>query len=74
MKKKKTKIIIYGIGDYDKNGKEVDVNITSINVDNFNRTISVTREIGCDVKTFELTIEFAQKIGFINIDTISKFC
>jgi hypothetical protein len=48
-------------------------NITSINIDNFNKTCTVTREKGLDVKTFTISMEQAQEIGFINIEALELY-
>jgi hypothetical protein len=66
--------IVYGVGFLHlETMKPATCNITMIHIDNFQHTCFVTREKGSDVKTFTLTMERAQEIGFINIDALEPY-
>jgi hypothetical protein len=65
------KTIVYGNAFMDvKSGKNADIHVTGIHVDNFNHTITVIREIGLNVESFDITMEAAIAIGFINLDVL----
>jgi hypothetical protein len=66
--------IVYGVGFLHlETMQPATHNITSINIDNFLKTCSITIEKGKGAHTFVLTMETAQKIGFINIDAIEPY-
>jgi hypothetical protein len=66
--------IVYGVGFLHlETMQPANCNITSINIDNFNKTCSITREKGLDVKTFTISMEQAREIGFINIDALELY-
>ncbi len=75
MRKNKNKTILYGDVAFDvKTGKDVDINVTGLYIDNFNQSIRVTIQTGLEVKLINMSMEEAQYIGLININAIKDYC
>jgi hypothetical protein len=69
-----SKRIIYGSGILHlESGLPPEVNITAIHIDNFAKMCTIVKEKGLNVKTFTISMEQAQRIGFINIDALEPY-
>ena len=53
--------------------KKADIHITNIFVDNHLDVVSITREIGLDVKVITIPIEEAMDICFINLEVLRNY-
>jgi hypothetical protein len=68
------KRIIYGSGIlHFESGLPPEVNITAIHIDNLAKMCTIVKEKGLDVKAFTISMEQAQRIGFINIDALEPY-
>ena len=67
-------IINYGVGFLDVNQNQVTHKVTSIHFDNFKHTVKVVIEKGIEISQPEMTMEYAQEIGFINIQALKSYC
>ena len=66
--------IVYGGGPIHVDSfSPADVNITSISIDNKQHIVRIVSEIGMKVKTVEFSMEYAQSIGFINLNTLKEY-
>lgn len=54
--------------------KNVTHSVSSIHVDSFASTVKVVVEKGLTVQQFEMTMEQAQLIGFINVNSLLEYC
>jgi hypothetical protein len=48
--------------------------VTAINVDNFKNTVHVNIQKGTKVDSYEITMEHAQEIGFMNMQALDRYC
>ncbi len=79
MKGKDKEVLIgYGVSSVKINSDLTPLKVThratSVNVDNLNRTISIVIEKGIEVNAVELTMEEAQRIGFVNFNALKAYC
>ena len=68
-------VIAWGVGLFDiKSGKDITHNVTGIYVDSYNSICTVIIQKGTDVDTIKISMEYAQEIGFININALKPYC
>lgn len=66
------KNIHYGSAFIDGAGKDVNIRIPAINIDNFNHTVTIITEIGLEVRQRTISMEHAMEIGFINLKALDN--
>ena len=72
--KPKDKVVVIGTAIIEiETLKEVDIHITSINVDVYLGRVGIIYETGTSVNKIFLSIEEAERIGFINRYAILKY-
>ena len=70
----KDKILIYKEGFFDLRTFKAPTHfVQSIHVNNFKQTIQFSISQGIDVKTHEISMDYARDIGFINLDALKQF-
>jgi len=62
--------IHYGVAHIDGMGRDVDVRVPAINIDNFYHTVSIVTEVHMKVMQRTISMEYAIEIGFINLKVL----
>jgi hypothetical protein len=71
----KKPVIIFGVGFFCvKENKEATHNVTNIFVNNSNHIVTVIIEKGHKVESLAISIEEAQRIGFIDVKKLEGYC
>ena len=73
----KSKVIAWKIptGGYSpRQDKIVDYSVQNLHIDYFSGVIHVVMQKGNRVDQFDITMEYAQEIGFINFDSLKPYC
>lgn len=70
----KDKILIYRCGFFDiRTMKDATHIVQSIHIDNFMQRVQFSIAKGTSVQTYEITMDYARDIGFINLDALKQF-
>jgi len=64
--------IVYGHPARTMDEQKKTINISEIRIDNFTHYIHIVTQKGSKVESFDITMECAQTIGFINIDALKQ--
>lgn len=71
----KKPVVVWGVAFFDvKENKDVTHNVTNIHIDSISSIVQITIEKGIKVDVVKISIEQAQKIGFINIKSLEMYC
>jgi hypothetical protein len=71
----KKPVIMFGVGFFCiKENKEVTHNVTNIFVDNSTHKVTVIIEKGHKIESLSISIEEAERIGFIDVKKLEKYC
>jgi|GEM_PF-4363811 len=68
------KNVHYGNSLIDINGREITHRVTSISIDNMSHMATIVIEKGLKVEVVKISMDFAQHIGFINMDVLLPYC
>jgi NADH/NAD ratio-sensing transcriptional regulator Rex len=67
--------VVWGVSLFDVDTlKDATHNVTSIHIDRFSNMAKVVIEKGTKVEVLNISMDEAQRIGFININALTGYC